>query len=74
MLEKRYYSSSVLDQNGNLWVLGGTHNSTNSDSTEVYEYKPAPKMGKWRKGYPLPTELRDTGLESQCAVRYNLIG
>ena len=57
MAKKRYYASSTLDKNGNLWVLGGTANSTTADSTEVYEYKSEGK-GRWRKGYPLPVDYR----------------
>ena len=71
MTQKRYYGTSVLDPNGDMWVLGGTANSSNADSTEVYQYKPRPRSGRWRKGYPLPTALRDTGIESQCNVRIN---
>ena len=71
MTQKRYYGASVLDPNGDMWVLGGTANSSNADSTEVYQYKPLPRSGRWRKGYPLPTALRDTGIESQCNVRIN---
>ena len=71
MTQKRYYGASVLDPNGDMWVLGGTANSSNADSTEVYQYKPLPRSGRWRKGYPLPTALRNTGIESQCNVRIN---
>ena len=65
MTNERYYGSSVLTPEGDLWVLGGTHNSKTADSTEVLEYKPrdesAEPKGRFRKGFPLPTELRDTG-------------
>ena len=71
MSKKRYYGASVLDPNGDMWVIGGTANSFNADSTEVYQYKPRPRSGTWRKGHPLPTSLRDTGIESQCTVRIN---
>ena len=57
MTHKRFYPSSTLDKNGNIWVLGGTANSSNADSTEVYEYKPGGN-GLWRKGYPLPVDYR----------------
>ena len=70
MSHKRFYGSSVLDPKGNFWVLGGTANSQNADSTEIYEYKPKERgFGRWRKGFPLPAELRDTGIQSQCSVR-----
>ena len=61
MADERYYGSSVLTPDGDLWVLGGTHGSKTADSTEVLEYKPRPATGRFRKGFPLPTELRDTG-------------
>merc|ERR1711935_953222 len=28
-------------------------------------------FGRWRKGFPLPPALRDTGVESHCAVSIN---
>ena len=61
LTNERYYGSSVLTPDGDLWVLGGTHASKTADSTEVLEYKPRPATGRFRKGFPLPTELRDTG-------------
>ncbi len=69
MNDKRHYAASVLDQNGNLWVIGGHHDSQAAGSTEVYEYKAPPREGRWRRGYPLPSELRDTGLSDHCAVK-----
>jgi len=39
-----------------------------SDSTEVYDFRPEGK-GRWRKGPPLPPELRDTGIQGHCIVR-----
>ena len=69
MTHKRYYAASVMDDKGNMWVLGGTHDSKNADSTEIYQYRPKPRHGRWRKGYPLPADLRDTGISSHCAVR-----
>ena len=68
MSQKRFYASSVLDENGDIWVLGGTAENNQSDSTEVYVYKPKGE-GSWRKGVPLPQDFRDTGIESHCTVR-----
>lgn len=70
MEQQRVYASSVLDQEGNMWVTGGNYENNASDSTEVYEYKPK-GAGKWRKGYPLPKSYRNTGIESHCTVRIN---
>lgn len=70
MSEKRYGAASVIDEKGNLWVLGGTYDSKSADSTEVYQYSPN-GQGNWQQGYPLPGVLRDTGLDSHCAVRLN---
>ena len=69
----RKFSGSVLDQNGDFWILGGSGGYNDaSDSTEIYNYQSAVRgFGRWRKGFPLPTELRDTGLESQCSVKIN---
>ena len=69
MAHKRFYASSVLNKDGNLWVLGGTAQDKASDTSEVYEYKPRGE-GTWRKGPPLPADYRDTGIESHCTVRY----
>ena len=73
MASKRKFASSVLDPNGDLWILGGKSGYNNaSDSTEIYNYKTASRgFGLWRKGFPLPLELRDTGLQSQCSVKIN---
>ena len=67
MIQKRYLAASVLDPSGNFWMLGGTDGSSAAESTEIYEYE----RKAWRKGFPLPPELRDTGLQSHCAVRLN---
>ena len=40
MTQQRHRASSVLDINGDMWVLGGSANSSASDSTEIYEYIP----------------------------------
>ena len=68
MNHARYRASSVLNKNGDMWVLGGTSGNLSSDSTEVYEYKAGGK-GTWRKGHPLPPDYRDSGIESHCTVR-----
>ena len=65
---KRFYASSVLNDNGDMWVLGGTALNNASDTSEVYAYQPRGK-GQWQKGPPLPPDYRDTGLESHCTVR-----
>lgn len=65
MAHKRNHASSVLDADGNLWVLGGVDGSDNADSTEIFDFG----NDRWRKGRPLPAELRDSGLNSHCAVR-----
>ena len=65
---KRYYASSVLDNKGNMLIMGGTAANKQSDSTEVYEYLPR-GQGHWEKGLPLPGDYRDTGIESHCTVR-----
>lgn len=70
MIEKRHGAASVIDENGNLWVLGGTYDSKSADSTEIYDYK-SNGRGTWKQSYPLPGVLRDTGLDSHCAVRIN---
>lgn len=70
MQQKRYGAASVLTPKGDLWILGGTHNSKPAEYTEVYEYRPQ-GTGRWRKSFPMPAVLRDTGLDSHCAVRLN---
>ncbi len=68
MTQKRYYSSSVLNEDGDMWVLGGIASDIASDTTEVYAYKPNGE-GVWKKGPPLPPDYKDTGIESHCTVR-----
>ena len=80
MTQKRSGATSVLDSNGDMWVLGGAANSSAADSTEIYNYK-APKKengqleaqgaGRWRTGFPLPVALRDTGISNTCSVKIN---
>ena len=65
---KRFYASSVLNNEGDMWVLGGTAVNNASDTSEVYAYGPR-GTGRWQKGPPLPPDYRDTGLESHCTVR-----
>ena len=69
MAHARSYASAVLNEDGNLWILGGTAEDQASDTTEVYEYAPRGE-GIWRKGPQLPPDYRDTGIESHCTVRY----
>jgi len=72
MGNKRSYGSSVLDKNGDMWVIGGSANSSAADSTEIYNYQSADRgFGNWRKGFPLPQLLRDNGLENTCTVKIN---
>ena len=72
MAQKRHLSASLLDPNGNMWVLGGTSSSSTFDATEIYQYKTKSRgFGRWRKGFPLPPALRDTGIEGHCAVSIN---
>ena len=76
MNEKRYLAASVLDEDDNMWVLGGYEDTdpsevTTSKTTEVFQYSPPPRQGRWRRGSPLPSSLRDTGLESHCALNLN---
>ena len=67
MKQPRFRAASTLDKDGFLWVLGGTHdNSSNLLTTEVY----FPNQKLWRNGYAMPPALRDTGIVSQCTVRY----
>ena len=72
MVERRYRASSVLNQNGDMWVLGGVSGNSSLDYTEVYEYLPKGK-GRWRTGAPLPPAYRDSGLESHCTIRYKIL-
>ena len=76
MGNKRPFASSVLDKDGDMWVLGGAANTRfdkyAADSTEIYQYQPAKRgFGGWRKGFPLPQVLRDTGISQTCTVKIN---
>ena len=75
MREKRYLGAAVVDANDNMWVLGGYEVYSESDlskNTEVFEYYSPPRKGRWRRGSPLPSALRDSGLESHCARPFGL--
>jgi hypothetical protein len=65
LLEARHYAASVLDERGNLWMLGGVNGTSAADSTEIFDFR----SRRWRKGRPLPSDLRDSGIAYHCAVR-----
>jgi len=67
MTLKRHYAASVLDENGDMWVLGGFDGPQSAGTTEIFQFS----SRRWRRGRPLPSELRDSGISSQCAVRIN---
>ena len=71
MKHKRYLAAAVLDNDDKMWVLGGTHDSKPSEDTEIFQYQPPPRTSRWRRGRPLPADLRDSGISSHCAVRLN---
>ena len=71
MNEKRYLATAVLNEDGHMWVFGGTSNSKAAQSTEVFHYNPRNGQGRWQRANPLPADLRDSGLESHCSVRLN---
>lgn len=54
MIHRRKNADSVIDENGNLWMLGGAFGSDNSDSTEIYNFD----RNSWTRGKPLPPFLR----------------
>ena len=69
MTYARSYASAVLNENDDIWILGGTAEDQASDSTEVYEYAPRGE-GRWKKGPQLPKDYENIGIESHCTVRY----
>lgn len=59
MTYKRNSAAAVLDEDDNMWVLGGSSTSDKAaPSTEIYQYR----SKRWRRGRPMPSSLRDTGL------------
>ena len=68
MAQRRYRASSVVNEKGDMWVLGGVSGNSSRDSTEVYVYSPKGE-GTWRTGAPLPSAYRDSGIESHCTIR-----
>ncbi len=71
MTQKRYRAATVLNEDGDMWVLGGTYDSTASEATEVFRYQARTNSGSWTRGRPLPDDLRDSGIESHCVVQLN---
>ena len=68
MNTERDRAAAVINNQGNMWVIGGTNeDNMGLRSTEIYEYLPKGN-GKWKKGPDLPPGL-EGGLESHCAVR-----
>ena len=54
MSEARHYAAAVLDERGDLWMLGGVNGTAAADSTEIFDFR----RRRWRKGRPLPSYLR----------------
>ena len=68
MKTQRDRPAGTIDQDGNVWVLGGQNlDDTGLATTEIYDYQPKGE-GKWRKGPNLPKGLPG-GLDSHCIVR-----
>ena len=62
--QKRSWASSVLDKDGNMWVIGGKNGKSSVIQTAKYHYR-------WQNGKPLPQELTLSGIEGHCTVRIN---
>ena len=71
MREERYYATTVLNDDGNMWVMGGYAGNNPKKATEIFKYKAPPRKGRWKKGKPLPADLRDSGIESHCSFALN---
>ncbi len=67
MLHKRNRATSVLNEDGDLWVIGGIDGSDSAFSTEIFDFK----TRKWREGTPLPLDLQESGISSHCTVSIN---
>ena len=72
MTQKRSYGSAALDQDGNLWMIGGSSDKDEDMSTEIYKYKPKGKGG-WKKGPTFPMGYGFSGIDSQCTVKYDIL-
>ena len=69
MTQKRSYGSASLNQDGNLWMIGGSSDKEDGISTEIYGYKPKGN-GRWKKGPTFPRNYGYSGIDSQCTVKY----
>ena len=47
MREPRYLATTVLDEDGKMWVLGGYAGNDPKKGTELFRYRPPPRKGKW---------------------------
>ena len=46
MREPRYLATTVLDEAGKMWVLGGYADNDPKKGTELFKYRPPPRKGK----------------------------
>ena len=60
-------AAAVMNEEGNMWVIGGTSDDSGLNGTEVY-HDGSNGTGKWTQGPMLPVGLRG-GIESHCTVR-----
>jgi N-acetylneuraminic acid mutarotase len=68
MKTARDRAAATIDQDGNIWVIGGQNAETEGlTTTEIYDYQ-TKGTGKWREGPEIPNDLPG-GLDSHCVVR-----
>ncbi len=67
MKYKRNRAAAVLNEEGDLWVIGGINGSDSAYSTEIFDFR----RRRWREGTPLPNGLHQSGISSHCAIALN---
>ena len=73
MNEKRYLAASVLDEDDNMWVLGGYEDTdpsetSTSKTSEVFQYSPPPRQGRWRRGSPPKEHVEESSHSDEVTI------
>ena len=69
----RHFATAELDNDGNMWMIGGRKILSDSDVSDAAPDSEVYKIDskEWIPDVPLPKELKDGGVTDHCTVRLN---
>ena len=76
MQKPRFLATSVRQDEGKMWVMGGVLPKNDPGFTEEYTYSRSTRnrnrnLSKWEKGKPIPADLIYSGVYGHCTVQIN---